>query len=381
MAVNKEGDTIVFDEALVQKAGQIDDILGGFLDEQLLVFAREVDEKDQGIRFLRVFVSDQGTRLPVSKEQLESNLSEFTLPKLNIYLNFFLNRRILRPLDNEKYELSHDSLAYRIFETQVRGVEMPKLIEPEEDLSPLVGLEPYSTKHAMFFHGRGVEIRELFDKVVNELQFRTTLVIGPLGVGKTSLILAGLIPRLESFLPYYQYIRFSQNFIEDASMQSMLNNDPIKGAEPLILQLAFQVGKELPTAQERKLIIFDQFEEFYIWVQEVERLERFYKHVDELLRSRQNCDLIFVIRDEFFSMVQDFERVVPGILDEQVRIKHLDADTAMRVIEKIGHQHDMEFESVEVVEKIVANIMDDSGKVNLSYLQMYMEEIHRQTNE
>jgi hypothetical protein len=257
---------------------------------------------------------------------------------------------------------------------------MPKVVEPEKPFHPFVGFEPYPPEMAVYFHGRGVETRDLFDKIVNEIDVRTTLVFGPLGVGKTSLVLAGLIPRIQPLFTY-QYIRCSRTFVEGAKVQYMLDNEPQTDEFPRLLDLAFQWEKEIPSSQERKIIILDQFEEFYIWIQEQDRLYCFYKHVDYLLKARLNCDLIFVVRDEFFSMLQDFESEVPGILNEQVRVKHIDTDTAMRIVEKLAIQANLEIEDDEVVARIVANVCDDDGKVNLSYLQVYMNYLYQQVNE
>ena len=70
---------------------------------------------------------------------------------------------------------------------------------------------------------------------------------------------------------------------------------------------------------------------------------------------------------------------MPGILDEQVRVKQVTFDTAMRIVEKLAHQADFEFEDHSIIEKIVANICEEDGKVNLTYLQLYMEKLASDT--
>ena len=53
---------------------------------------------------------------------------------------------------------------------------------------------PFRKEDARFFHGRDDEIQDLLTLV---RQHRFVLVIGPSGSGKSSLVMAGLLPRLD----------------------------------------------------------------------------------------------------------------------------------------------------------------------------------------
>src|SRR4051794_30996038 len=61
--------------------------------------------------------------------------------------------------------------------------------------SPYPGLRPYDERDVERFFGRRVE-RDLL--VANLLTSRLTVLYGPSGVGKTSLLRAGLLPRLRA---------------------------------------------------------------------------------------------------------------------------------------------------------------------------------------
>ncbi|MCB0619765.1 MAG: ATP-binding protein, partial [Saprospiraceae bacterium] len=62
---------------------------------------------------------------------------------------------------------------------------------------PFRGLERFQREHAAVFFGRGKEIRMLYDKISNAQLNPVILLYGQSGVGKSSLLEAGLIPRLE----------------------------------------------------------------------------------------------------------------------------------------------------------------------------------------
>src|ERR1700758_2412812 len=68
--------------------------------------------------------------------------------------------------------------------------------------NPWPGLMPFTEATQAFFHGRDAEATELLRRVRRE---RLTILFGQSGLGKTSLLCAGLFPRLRAadFLPVY----------------------------------------------------------------------------------------------------------------------------------------------------------------------------------
>ncbi|MBP9070700.1 MAG: SUMF1/EgtB/PvdO family nonheme iron enzyme [Caldilineaceae bacterium] len=71
---------------------------------------------------------------------------------------------------------------------------------PAQDLPavPFLHLHWYDRIHAQLFFGRGTEIRRLYESVTAEDGPPILLLYGQSGVGKSSLLAAGLLPRLES---------------------------------------------------------------------------------------------------------------------------------------------------------------------------------------
>ena len=74
---------------------------------------------------------------------------------------------------------------------RVTGIEQRDLPE-----SPYTGLRPFQPEDADYFYGRDAQIDEV---LVRLRQNRFVAVIGGSGSGKSSLVLAGAIPRLRSF--------------------------------------------------------------------------------------------------------------------------------------------------------------------------------------
>ena len=380
IAAKEDPNNITFDSDTLAKAGQIDDVLGNFLDEQLKVFAAEVDSWEEAMIFLKTMVSNKGTKYPIRREELAGMLPDYSEARINIFLDFFINRRIIRPLDDNQYEIAHDSLASKIFGFKSKGLSMPTLEAKDFQAKDVfIGLEPYKEQEAGVFFGREKEVKSLFEKVVNEINIRTTLVIGSMGVGKTSVVRAGLLPRIRPLFDV-SIMRCSREFLETAEMKQILSGEPETGEEPKLLDLAFKWSTEKPAISGRKIIIFDQFEELFIWIKNERELSMLFLHFGYLMENSHNLDLIIVVRDQFFAQLQELEVFVPHLLEEQVQIRPVEKETAKEIILKMAKIADFVFEPADLVDKIVQNTKDESGKINLTYLQLYMERLFYSMN-
>jgi len=108
---------IRFTIPLLEKIGDVSDLLGSFLEDQIV----QLDDPDAGLVILKSFVSIKGTKRQVTLEDvaefassLGKKISEEELKNLVIR---FVNLRILRGKDESgRYELRHDSLASKIYE-------------------------------------------------------------------------------------------------------------------------------------------------------------------------------------------------------------------------------------------------------------------------
>ena len=112
-----ENQVISFTLDQLQKIGDVSDLLGSFLNEQISL----LDDPDSALAVLKSFVSVKGTKRQMSLEDVKEyaqtlgkSINESVLLGM---LQNFVNLRILRDKDqHERYELRHDSLATKIFE-------------------------------------------------------------------------------------------------------------------------------------------------------------------------------------------------------------------------------------------------------------------------
>jgi formylglycine-generating enzyme required for sulfatase activity len=100
----------------LQKMGDIGDVLRNFLDDQVQENARALGVPPDTIKkLLSPFVTLDGTKEPLSADQLHARLPELDTPFIARSLQAFQNSRILRFDEKEqRYEVAHDSLARQI---------------------------------------------------------------------------------------------------------------------------------------------------------------------------------------------------------------------------------------------------------------------------
>ena len=177
---------------------------------------------------------------------------------------------------------------------------------------PFKHLAAYEREDKAFYKGRDEEINELY-----QMTFKTDLllVFGASGVGKTSLILCGLANKFESYEWLNISVRRGNNINE--SLTDALN-DQIKPKK------ANGIAEQIRMLRQRCFcpvyLIFDQFEELYISGGAQEQKD-FYDTVREILSLNQPVKIIISIREEYFSHLYEFEKVIPQLFSHKCRIK------------------------------------------------------------
>ncbi|MBN1236651.1 MAG: trypsin-like peptidase domain-containing protein, partial [Methanotrichaceae archaeon] len=165
------------------------------------------------------------------------------------------------------------------------------------DVRPYMGLAAFMEKDAEFFFGR----RRLVEGLEDALRARPRflLVMGPSGSGKSSVVQAGLIPRLrKGFVPGSDRWGIIMARPADRPFDH-LERAGLRGAYASITDAA-RGWLERNSGQEKLLIILDQFEEFLVTCPaEVRR--RFWEGLKDLLDSDIEVTVLAVMRDDFYS--------------------------------------------------------------------------------
>jgi hypothetical protein len=154
---------------------------------------------------------------------------------------------------------------------------MVTAIDPE---NPWLGLASFTEETRGYFHGREEETAELCRRVQRKL---LTILFGQSGLGKTSILRAGIVPRLgpDGYCPVYVRLDYSpesprpseqiKRAVAEATLQSgrWTRQGAVETGESL-WEFFHHRDDELRDSAGRTLIpllIFDQFEEVFTLAQ------------------------------------------------------------------------------------------------------------------
>jgi hypothetical protein len=193
--------------------------------------------------------------------------------------------------------------------------------------SPYKGLAPFedSPADALLFVGRE---RESEIVVANLLAYRLTVLYGESGVGKSSLIGAGVAHRLrgagEAVVVFNTWSGDPVSSLLAEVRETLGSADPPAGG--LAASFAFWT-----TALDRELyLILDQFDEYFLYHEGDGDLER--ELADVVTRQGLRVNVLISIRDDMLSRLDRFKTAIPNLFSNFLRLDHLDRRSAREAI-------------------------------------------------
>jgi hypothetical protein len=223
--------------------------------------------------------------------------------------------------------------------------------------NPFVGPRPFEPGERLW--GRDREISALRQLLNAE---RIVLLHSPSGAGKSSLVQAGLLPRLERSFDIWGPTRLGLEPPRGAEAEAAGANryllSAVQGFEEAVPQrlrrslpvLAAQTLREYVEQRPRRrsaaantLLIFDQFEEVLTADPlAVKAKQEFFAQVGEVLRDSRVWAL-FVLREDFLAPLDPYARLVPTHLKKRFRIDLLGLDGARQAMVEPAREGGREF--------------------------------------
>ncbi len=250
--------------------------------------------------------------------------------------------------------------------------------------SPFKMLDSYNEKDVDRFFGREKETAQLYNAVFAS---NLTLLYGASGTGKTSLVDCGLRNSFydTDWLPIF--IRRGDNI--NKSLTTLLHQkskryqvNPAVAIEEL--KISERVANLYRDYYRPVYLVFDQFEELFISGKQEEQNE-FYQTIKELLSAGLQAKVLLIFREEWIAYLNEFERVVPTLFNNRLRIERMTERQLLEVIDGT-----IEYEKIEVIENetpdedhlsviehILANLRGDAKEVELANLQIYLDRLYR----
>jgi hypothetical protein len=252
--------------------------------------------------------------------------------------------------------------------------------------TPYKGLMPYSEEDAPFFFGREAE-REII--IANLMASRLTLFYGPSGVGKSSVLRAGVAYHLrrlarenldETGSPGFAVVVFNswrddpvaglEARVRDSALQSLDGQtvEPVPASRSLsetFKAWTQRLGGEL-------LVILDQFEEYFLYHGQEDGAESFAIQLPRMVNSPElNVNFLISIRDDGLAKLDRFQGRIPTLFDNRLGIDHLDRDAARdaitQPIEQFNRLYAAGRQRVSIEPELVEAVLDQvkTGQVTV----------------
>ena len=257
--------------------------------------------------------------------------------------------------------------------------------------NPWPGLTPFTEATQAFFHGRDAEAAELFRRVRRDL---LTILFGQSGLGKTSLLSAGLFPKLRAADLLPVYIRLDWTAAQSSPVaqvkQALAENLAEHGVEgrppgPDETLWGYFHDKETEFWSRRNrlvtpVLVFDQFEEIFTLGQGAgsagtldELAALIENRPPESLRqaldddpeaatrydfAKESCRVVFALREDFLPDLEGLRRRIPSIIDNRMRLIRMDGRQARDAILASGGH----LVAPGVAQKVIAFVSASRGR-------------------
>jgi WD40 repeat protein len=212
--------------------------------------------------------------------------------------------------------------------------------------SPFRGLTAYgdSPLDAMLFFGRARETEVI---AANLQASRLTVLFGPTGVGKTSIVRAGVAQRLRQEPDVL--VEIVDVWAGDAGAAI----EEILGAAPTDRDL---------------YLILDQFEEYFVYHEGDETLPRL---LAALLGERgRRINVLIGIRDDALAQLDSFRALVPNLLGNRLALDRLHRDAGRAaILGPVARFNELSGANVEVEPELVETVLDEvtAGRLDLAH--------------
>lgn len=281
---------------------------------------------------------------------------------------------------------------------------------------PWLGLASFTEETRAYFYGREDEIAELARRVQRKL---LTILFGQSGLGKTSILRAGIVPRLrpEGYCPVYVRIDYSPEApepseqIKDAifratqSLGQWTQTGVAVSGESL---WEFLHHRDDVLHDERgktliPLLIFDQFEEIFTLAQSDDfgrkRAAQFLEDLADLVENRApkalearieqdeaaaerfdftrgDYRILIALREDYLAHLEGVKGIMPSITQNRMRLARMTGAQALSAVLKPGGK----LVSEEVAESIVRFIAGGSELPNAEVEPSLLSLICRELN-
>ncbi len=252
------------------------------------------------------------------------------------------------------------------------AVELADAGPTVDERNPWIGLASFTEETRDYFYGREEEVAELARRVQRKL---LTVLFGQSGLGKTSILRAGLVPRLrqQGYCPVYLRVDYSREAPEPsvqikqaialtARRLGQWTQAGVAAADETLWEFLHHRDDVLRDESGRTLIpllIFDQFEEMFTLAQADEfgraRAARFIADLADLVENRPPVSLeakldaddttaerfdfarsdyrvLIALREDYLAPLESLKTVMPSVTQNRLRLARMNGTQGLAAV-------------------------------------------------
>jgi dipeptidyl aminopeptidase/acylaminoacyl peptidase len=224
--------------------------------------------------------------------------------------------------------------------------------------SPYKGLNAFddSDLDALLFFGRERE-REIV--VANLIASRLTVLYGPSGVGKSSLLRAAVARKLRELPEAPLVIVFSRWSDDPAAGLAEAVDEALGGASPSASPL-----EALERAQSERdvYLVLDQVEEYFLYHAEDRGHGSFAEALPAALAATKRVNVLISLREDALAKLDRFTGRIPGLFGNTLRLDRLDRQAARAaILGPVERFAELTGRAVAVEDELVERVLDEVG--------------------
>jgi hypothetical protein len=285
-----------------------------------------------------------------------------------------------------------------------------------DDRNPWLGLASFTEETQSYFHGREDEVAELARRVQRKL---LTVLFGQSGLGKTSILRAGLVPRLrgQGYCPVYVRIAYGRDAPEPSEqIKEAIARTARRSGEWTQAGVA-AAGESLWEYMHHRddvlqdesgntlipLLIFDQFEEIFTLAQSDEfgraRAARFVADLADLVENRppqaleakldaddSNAErfdfarsdyrVLLALREDYLAPLEGLKSAMPSITQNRLRLAPMTGTQALTAVMRPGKRLVSEEVAAAIVRFVAGGAELANAEVEPSLLSLICRELN-----
>jgi hypothetical protein len=282
--------------------------------------------------------------------------------------------------------------------------------------NPWLGLASYTEETRAYFYGRDEEVAELARRVQRKL---LTVLFGQSGLGKTSILRAGLVPRLrgQGYCPIYVRIDYSHDAPEPAEQIKQAINRTARHSGQWTQAGVATPGESLWEFLHHRddvlrdeagitlipLLIFDQFEEIFTLAQSDEfgraRAARFIEELADLVENRppkaleatldkddstaerfdfgrSDYRVLIALREDYLAPLESLKKAMPSISQNRLRLAPMTGTQALAAVLQPGRKLVSEEVAGAIVRFVAGGAELANAEVEPSLLSLICRELN-----